>query len=158
MRRDDDELMDGLVQTSFAVMAILSRVGARHDLSTTQIRVLGILRDRQPRMAQLAAHLGLDRSSISGLIDRAERRGLVQRTASADDGRSVHVSLTEAGRALARTVELEVREGVADVAGALSPSEQRRLGSLLTGLTDATQLPEPNRDDDLAASRGSEPA
>jgi DNA-binding MarR family transcriptional regulator len=134
-----DELMDGLVQASFAVMAILSRVAARHDLSTTQVRVLGILRDHQPRMAELAQHLGLDKSSISGLIDRAETRGLVQRDASPDDGRAVRVSLTAEGRDLARTVEEQVRERVAGVAGVLSAVDQRRLGTLLTRLTDATR-------------------
>jgi DNA-binding MarR family transcriptional regulator len=131
--------MDGLVQASFAVMAILSRVAARHDLSTTQVRVLGILRDHQPRMAELAQHLGLDKSSISGLIDRAETRGLVQRDASPDDGRAVRVSLTAEGRDLARTVEEQVRERVAGVAGVLSAVDQRRLGTLLTRLTDATR-------------------
>jgi DNA-binding MarR family transcriptional regulator len=134
----NDELMDGLVQTSFAVIAILNRVAAAHDLSTTQVRVLGILRDHDPRMAELAQHLGLDRSSITGLIDRAERRGLVQREASPDDGRAVRVSLTAEGRDLARIVEAEVRERVAGVAGALSAADQRRLGALLTSLTDST--------------------
>jgi DNA-binding MarR family transcriptional regulator len=132
-----DELMDGLVQTSFAVMAILNRIAAAHDLSPTQVRVLGILRDRQPRMAELAERLGLDKSSITGLIDRAEKRGLVRRDASPDDGRAVRVSLTLAGRDLARTVEAQVRERVAGVAGVLSQVDQRRLGALLTLLTDA---------------------
>ena len=134
----DDELMDGLVQTSFAVMAILNRVAAAHDLSPTQVRVLGILRDREPRMAELAQHLGLDKSSISGLVDRAEKRGLVQRDASPDDGRAVRVSLTAAGRDLARVLEAEVRERVAAVAGGLSSAEQRRLRALLTSLTDSS--------------------
>jgi MarR family transcriptional regulator, lower aerobic nicotinate degradation pathway regulator len=129
-----DELMDGLVQTSFAVMAILNRVGAEHDLSTTQVRLLGILRDREPRMAGLADFLGLDRSSISGLIDRAETRGLVRRDASPDDGRGVRVSLTTDGRALAQAVEGRVRAQVADLAGVLSAGEQQRLGALVTRL------------------------
>ena len=52
-----DDVMDALVQTSFTVMALLSQVAAAHDMSLTQLRVLAILRDRQPRMAELAAHL-----------------------------------------------------------------------------------------------------
>ncbi|HWG14258.1 MAG TPA: MarR family transcriptional regulator [Streptosporangiaceae bacterium] len=48
-----------------------------------------------------AAFLGLERSSVSGLIDRAVRRGLVRRTANSDDGRSVQVSLTAEGQQLA---------------------------------------------------------
>ncbi|ERK69221.1 hypothetical protein N136_04459, partial [Leifsonia aquatica ATCC 14665] len=73
----DDALVDALVQTSFVVTGVLTRVAAERDLSLTQLRMLGVLRDRRPRMAQLAALLGLDKSTVSGLIERAERRGLV---------------------------------------------------------------------------------
>ena len=76
------DLMDSLVQASFAVMAQLSRAAAAHDLSLTQLRALAILRDRNLKMAELATYLGLDRSSVSGLIDRAAKRGLVRRDAS----------------------------------------------------------------------------
>lgn len=74
-----DDLRDGLVQTSFTVIAALSRVAADQDLSLTQLRMLGILRDREPAMAELATYLGLERSTVSGLIDRAVARGLVRR-------------------------------------------------------------------------------
>ena len=45
-----EELVDALVRSSFAVMAVLSRIGAEHDLSLTQLRMLGILRDRRVTM------------------------------------------------------------------------------------------------------------
>ena len=89
----DDHLRDGLVQVSFAVTAVLSRVAAEHDLSLTQLRVLGILRDRKPTMAELANYLGLERSTVSGLVDRAVQRGLVEKNTDPSDGRSVRVSL-----------------------------------------------------------------
>ncbi|MGY1962144.1 MarR family transcriptional regulator [Nocardia gipuzkoensis] len=60
-------------------MAVLTRIGSEHDLSLTQLRLLGLLRDRRPRMTDLAAFLGLDKSTMSGLVERAERRGLVAR-------------------------------------------------------------------------------
>ena len=72
------DVVDSLVLASFTVIALLSRVAAEHDLSLTQVRVLAILRDREPTMAELADYLGLERSSVSGLIDRAVRRGLVR--------------------------------------------------------------------------------
>src|ERR1700758_4961531 len=93
-----DDLRDNLVQVSFAVTAVLSRVAAEQDLSLTQLRVLGILRDREPTMAELASYLGLERSTVSGLIDRAVQRGLVRRTTDPADGRSVRVSLTTEAR------------------------------------------------------------
>ena len=73
---------------------------AEHDLSLTQLRLLGILRDRTPTMAAIAHYLGLDPSSVSGLVDRAERRGLVARSTAAHDGRVTIVSMTPSGREL----------------------------------------------------------
>ena len=102
------DVMDSLVRTSFTVMARLSHAAAAHDLSLTQLRVLAILRDREPKMAELATYLGLDRSSVSGLIDRAVRRGLVRRDTSSDDGRAVRVRLTPDGQRLARLLTEEI--------------------------------------------------
>lgn len=128
---EPDEVLDNLAQVSFAVMAVLSQVAAAHELSLTQLRVLGILRDRTPKMAELATHLGLDRSSVSGLVDRAVRRGLVAREASRDDGRSVRVSLTPAGVALARELTAEVGRGMAPLTSGLGTADRNRLGVLL---------------------------
>ena len=125
------EVMDGLVQTSFTVIALLSRAAAEHDLSLTQLRVLAILRDHEPTMAQLAAHLGLERSSVSGLIDRAVRRGLVRRDASTEDGRAIRVSFTPAGHQLAGVLTEEIGRLIAPMTGRLSPADQKRLGQLL---------------------------
>ncbi|HEY1529645.1 MAG TPA: MarR family transcriptional regulator [Galbitalea sp.] len=89
---------DALVQVSFAVLDVLNRSAAELDLSLTQLRLIGILRDRSPNMAALAEFLGLDRSSVSGLIDRAERRDLVVRRPSTDDARVTLIDLSPAGR------------------------------------------------------------
>src|SRR4051812_2762684 len=92
-----DTLIDGLVRSAFQIMGVLTRIGAEHDLSLTQLRVLGIVRDRHPRMSDLAAFLGLDKSTLSGLIARAERRGLLTRGTSPEDKRAVVVLITDAG-------------------------------------------------------------
>src|SRR6201996_5767638 len=125
------DLLDNLVLTSFTVIALLSRTAAEHELSLTQLRMMAILRDRTPTMADLAGFLGLERSSVSGLIDRAARRGLVQRTASRSDGRSVQVSLTPDGYRLAGQVAGEVAGLITPMTGALTPAEQKRLTQLL---------------------------
>jgi DNA-binding MarR family transcriptional regulator len=130
------EVMDSLVQAAFTVMAVLSQVAAEHDLSLTQLRVLAILRDHQPKMAELAAHLGLERSSVSGLIDRAVTRGLVRRDASDDDGRAVRVSFTAAGERLADQLTEQVAALIAPMTSRLSAADQARLGSLLNRLND----------------------
>ncbi len=50
-------LTDALAQSAFVVMGALTRIAAEHDLSLTQLRVFGILRDREPRMSELADFL-----------------------------------------------------------------------------------------------------
>jgi MarR family transcriptional regulator, lower aerobic nicotinate degradation pathway regulator len=106
------ELVDAVVQLSFAVHEVLSRVAATYDLSVTQLRLLGILRDRTPPMSAIATHMGLDRSSVTGLIDRAERRGLVVRVASTTDARVTTVRVTpkgdEVGAELISTIATEI--------------------------------------------------
>ena len=69
--------VDALAQISFLVQGTLERRAGEHGLSLIRRRLLGILRDRTPTMNELARLLGLDKSSTSGLVDRAQRRGLV---------------------------------------------------------------------------------
>src|ERR1700751_943335 len=115
-----DDLRDTLVQISFALMAALTEGAAEHDLSLTQLRMLGILRDREPTMADLATFTGLERSTISGLIDRAAQRGLVVRTADPHDGRSVRVSLTKQAHGLLPEVTAAIGDRINPLTSELS--------------------------------------
>jgi MarR family transcriptional regulator, lower aerobic nicotinate degradation pathway regulator len=131
-REQLDDLRDALVQVSFALMAALTEVAAEHDLSLTQLRMLGILRDREPTMADLATFTGLERSTVSGLIDRAAQRGLVVRTADSRDGRSVRVRLTKQARGLVPEVTAAIGDRIKPLTSQLTASEQKRLTALLT--------------------------
>ena len=53
----------------------------------------------------LARSIGFDTSTIAGVIDRLEARGLMQRKASADDRRVRLLHITDAGRALLAEVQ-----------------------------------------------------
>ena len=135
------DLIDALVRVSFAAMAVLNRVGAEHDLSLTQLRVLGILRDRRIKMSELADHLGLDKSTISGLVDRAEKRGLLQRAPNPADGRAVDVFLTAAGTELAGRGAAQVARALSPMTGKLTRAETGRLTTLLEHLLDGSSPP-----------------
>ena len=127
----DDDVIDALVQAAFVTMAVLNRIGAENELSLTQLRVLGILRDRRPRMAALADHLGLEKSTMTGLIARAEQRGLVARAPSVEDGRAVDVFLTRAGTRLVERLYRQVQDALAPLTDRLNAAEQQRLRTLL---------------------------
>jgi DNA-binding MarR family transcriptional regulator len=122
--------VDALVQLSFLVQSILGAIAATHDLSIVQVRLLGILRDRSPGMLELAAALALDKSSVTGLIDRAERRGLVKRSVSEEDRRAVCVSLTSAGRALAAAFSKQVKRELGSMTAGLNEDSRERLAAI----------------------------
>ena len=126
----DPALVDSLVQLSFLIQEILGQAAIRHDLSVAQLRLLGVLRDREPGMQELARYLKLDKSSVTGLIDRAERRGLVRRTAHPRDGRAVRVAATPYGHELAARGAAEIARQVADMTSALPAADRARLASL----------------------------
>ena len=126
--------VDGLVQLSVLIQNALARRAAEHDLSLIQIRLLGVLRDREPNMNELAKLLELDKSSVSGLIDRAERRGLVGRVPSRADGRVVLVRLTDVGRALVSKVAPRLEADVAKILGLLPATASEALTSGISRL------------------------
>src|SRR6266704_5877771 len=126
-----DDLIDALVRTSFATIAVLNRIAAEHDLSLTQLRVLAILRDRRVTMSELADYLGLDKSTISGLVDRAEKRGLLRRAPNPLDGRSVDVLLSTDGAELAERGATQIAQALSSMTSALTGAEALRLTSLL---------------------------
>lgn len=121
---------DGLAQLSFLVHRMLEERSAAHGLSVVQARMLGILRDRTPLIGDLGTRLGLDKSSISGLVGRAEKRGLVERIRSADDGRAVQVRLTAEGRARIEAGQAEFSAEIERLLSHLSHTD----GTAFTGL------------------------
>lgn len=122
----------GLVRLSFLVQSVYADVCEAHDLTPSQAQLLCVLSEAPRGMAELAQTLHLGKSSLTGLVDRAESKGLVRRIASRDDGRALSVELTKSGAKLATvfhdetTARLEetvscmpnsVRETFASIAG-----------------------------------------
>jgi DNA-binding MarR family transcriptional regulator len=154
-RRDDLGVVDGLVQLSNLVHQVLARTAAGLDMSVLQGRLLGVLRDREPTMAQLGNLLELDKSSTTGLIDRAERRGLVRRAGVPEDGRSFRVVLTAEGRELAQAFTAEAGIQVRALTDGLTDTNRHRLALLATDIVQhhaathrvdlSAGIPPPNR-------------
>ncbi len=125
---------DGLAQLSFLIHAILERRAREHDLSIIQVRLLGVLRDRTPTMNELARYLDLDKSSATGLVDRAQRRGLVVRAPSTTDRRAVLVSLTDRGRSVAADGTARFEADVSLLLQRLPPADRDALSRLISRL------------------------
>jgi DNA-binding MarR family transcriptional regulator len=131
---DDSKVVDALAQLSWHVQARIGDAAAEHGISASQLRLLGILRDRKPEMQALASYLRLDKSSVTGLVARAEARGLVERVPGETDRRRVTVRLTAAGHAVAGEVEAAVYEALAPTLTAMPVSEREALVRLVTAV------------------------
>jgi DNA-binding MarR family transcriptional regulator len=75
---------------------------ARWDLSPAQFNLLNLLTDQPAGLTQsdLSRELLTHRSNVTGLVDRLEQRGLVERRERKDDRRAWRVVLMPQGRKL----------------------------------------------------------
>lgn len=76
----------------------LPAVAAEFDLSPVQVHVLYLLEpDRPVPMGRLAEALACDASNVTGLVDRLEARGLIERQPASFDRRVRVLALTPSG-------------------------------------------------------------
>ena len=110
-----------------------------HAMSDTQFNALLVLKvsDRPLTQRELSERLLVDKSDLTGLIDRMERAGFVARGNVAGDRRCNAVSLTDAGRAALATAEPDYIELVARIMSAFTPSETKQLTAMMLKLHDA---------------------
>jgi len=75
---------------------------SRWDLGPSQFNILNLLFLNPEGLSQteLSRRLIMNRSNVTGLVDRLEERGLLQRTAAESDRRAYRVVLTTAGKNL----------------------------------------------------------
>ena len=93
----------------------------------------------------LAGRIGLDTSTVAGVVDRLEARGLLLRQVSPDDKRVRLLTVTPAGAALLREVEPAMRAAQARILAPLPRAERatfmRMLRTLVDGNNEASRAP-----------------
>lgn len=105
------------------------------DLSPVQIHLLLWLgNDGAQPMGELARRVAVTEKTITGIVDRLERDGLVQRERDPADRRVVHVSLSPAGAALWRRIDAEITRKLVAFLGLLEPGDRRDLLRILEKL------------------------
>ena len=98
---------------------------AGHDLTPVQFAALdAILSHPEADQASIAAHIGYDKATIGGVIDRLEQKGLITRRPSPHDKRAKLVQLSDAGQEKLRELHPIVRALQADILGPLTADER----------------------------------
>ncbi|MQA75079.1 MAG: MarR family transcriptional regulator [Solirubrobacterales bacterium] len=104
-------------------------VGQQLELSPPQSVVLRLL-DEPRAMGELAGLMRCDSSNMTGIVDRLEERGLVERQAAAHDRRIKLIALTEPGRELRSELARRLAEPPEALTG-LAAADQRALRDIL---------------------------
>ena len=137
-------LIHEIVATADLFLRESTRLFRPHGLTAAQFNVLNILAgpnaERGLSQRELADTLVVDRSNVTGLVDRMESAGWVRRADDPADRRVYRVQLTAAGRKLWQKTAPAYADVVRQVTSRLGERQMRDAVALLATLReDATR-------------------
>ncbi|MDT7729684.1 MAG: hypothetical protein QOI21_6260 [Actinomycetota bacterium] len=131
----------GLVRSAFLVNAVYAESSREYGITSQQGQLLCVLMAQPYGMGELGAMLGLAKSSVTGLVDRTERNGLVRREPDLQDTRAVRVALTPQGSKLAEEFYADTCRRIEKLPAGLSADERDTLASLLGRIVMDNKVP-----------------
>ena len=135
-----DAILETIVYLSTESRRITKELARRADLTGPQLTVLKMLEGvGDLSLSDLSDRIRAQNSTVTGIIDRMEREGLVVRTRSTEDRRVVRIRLTEKGSKIAREIAVEPMEVFHSALENLSPGEMRDLLKILTKIARRVQ-------------------
>ena len=108
-----------------------------YNVSAAQINCLLALHENGPLPpSQIAKHVMVNSSTVTGIIDRLEKKDLVKRLRVSQDRRVITVELTKTGKMLAENAPSPIQQKIIDGLNQLSPSKIEQISLTLRRLTD----------------------
>jgi len=115
----------------------------KQGISMTHLHVMWRLEESgELAMSRLAEFLDVSLSNATGLVDRMEERGLVERTRVSNDRRVVLVGLTPAGRDMLTEIQILKQDLMSTILGRLDERRLRRLQAALCDFRGAVRAEE----------------
>jgi DNA-binding MarR family transcriptional regulator/N-acetylglutamate synthase-like GNAT family acetyltransferase len=109
-------------------IGLLQEAYLKSPFSLSEVRVLYELAHRErPTATELGRDLGLDAGYLSRILRGFQKRGMLKRTQSEDDGRQSHLALTPRGEAAFAPLNTRSRDEIGAMLGTLPATEQARL-------------------------------
>ncbi len=103
-----------------------------------------LLRDDGQTLASLSRHMLVTAGNLTGLVDRAERDGVVERRPDPKDRRLTRVFLTPQGQRLARKAIRRHHDLAEELVAPLERKDREALRQLLGQLREALEEPPPS--------------
>ena len=140
MRDEDLDAVIGAVlraTQAFVGLALRSLATAGASITLAQYRMLAVLADDDGQnVRDLAARLGVDRSTATRMCNRLVLAGLIERSEDPADRRAVVISLSGEGRAVVASVTRARRDSVAALLRSLPPARRVQRVDLLDEFAD----------------------
>ncbi|MDM4764057.1 MarR family transcriptional regulator [Galbitalea sp. SE-J8] len=132
----DDALAFGpaLLRVSTLVSDEYARIAEREGVTLAEARLLFVLAVRPTNMLGLGSVLRARKSTMTGVVARMVRSGLVDRGPDPADRRHLLVTPTARGAEIAAVIQRELRAWVGDLVVGLPPAERDRLAAALSSI------------------------
>ncbi|MCQ4087132.1 MarR family winged helix-turn-helix transcriptional regulator [Saccharibacillus sp. JS10] len=138
---DTKKLIDRFLDSWLSIEREMGSVVRRQmplDLTNDQYYLLQHIMQHGPRTSsELADTFKVVKSSITAIVTRLVDRGLIERTRSEEDRRTVYLSLTESGQQIAQQVEQRISEAVG---GYLSHFEEQEISMVMSAFERLAEL------------------
>lgn len=121
-----------LLQTSKAVQERMRLELTKNNLSITEFSVLEVLYHKgRQTINEIGNMVLISSGSMTYVIDKLEKKGLLKRVACPNDRRAIHVTLTDAGNEMLEKVMPEHEELVESIFASLTDDEKELIVELL---------------------------
>jgi MarR family transcriptional regulator, organic hydroperoxide resistance regulator len=132
---DLDAIVEAIVYLYTESRRVTKDVAGRFGLTGPQLAVVKMLEPvGKLSLSALSSKIRARNSTVTGIIDRMEREGLVERRRSDSDRRVINIVLTRKGRELAREIDIEPVQIFRRVLSELGQRDAHELRRILTRL------------------------
>ena len=126
IKADAEKLADILTALQRRFISNLCKELSRGNVSFPQYFLLGYLcQHKALTMSEVAQKMGHSTAASTGLVDRLEKLGLVQRSHASDDRRKIMVSVTKNGAAILSHMRQDMITNLLKTMNCLEPDEQK---------------------------------
>lgn len=134
-RPEIDAIVEMIIYLYTESRRLTKGMASGFGLTGPQLTILKLLESFQDlSLSTLSERIRAQNSTVTGIVDRMEREGLVRRERSKADRRVVHIRLSEKGARLAREIQVEPMEIFRGALLSLSSTDLRDLLRILTKL------------------------
>ena len=130
----DSDLASALVQTMHRLQDLHAETSRPLGLTPQQAHLLCVLISGPLGMTELSRILSIERSSLTSMVDRLERRDLVARVANPTDRRACRIELTAAGKDLAHQCHDAIVDRIRDLTSELPAASRTTLTKALQSI------------------------